>query len=150
MSQPSEQITEANKPSHEELEYYSDFDSELEDGSTASEEDMFLSIWYSSPPNFPTPYLCNWDFLDTERARKYIMKHFNLKNIKEGLRRYPDHSRDILYHNTFIDPDHFDSLQRYINKSIHKHNATFQIWSEHITRYSASDDLNPLLIICIL
>ena len=146
MSQPSEQITDANKSSHEDLEYYS----KSEEGSTTSEEDTFLSIQYPSLPNFPTPYLCNRDFLDSERARKYIMKHFNLKHIKEGLRRYPDLSRDILYHNTFVDPDHFDSLQCYINKSIHNHNATFQIWSEHIARYSASDNLNPLLIICVL
>ena len=78
------------------------------------------------------------------------MKHFNFENIKEGLQCYPDLSRDILYHNTFVDPDHFDSLQHYINKSIHNCNATFQIWLEHIARYTASDNLNPLLIICVL
>ena len=66
------------------------------------------------------------------------MKHFNLKNIKEGLQRYPDLSRDILYNNTIIDPDHFNSLQHYIQKSIRNRNVTFQIWSEHITRYNAS------------
>ena len=141
---------ELKKSSHEDSKHSSKPDIELEEGSTASEEDTFLSIWYPSSPNFPTPYLCNWDFLDSEWARKYITKHFNLENIKEGLWCYPDLSRDILYHNTFVDPDHFDSLQCYINKSIHKHNATLQIWSEHIARYSTSNDLNPLLIICVL
>ena len=88
--------------------------------------------------------------LITERARKYITKHFNLENIKEGLQCYPDLSRDILYHNTFVVPDHFDSLQCYITKSIHECNAALQIWSEHIARYIASDDLNPLLIFNVL
>ena len=118
MSQPLEGHSEIKKSSHEDSEYYSKSETKLEERSTASEEDTFLSIQYLSPPNFPTPYLHNQDFLDSERARKYIMKHFNLKNIKEGLQCYPDLSRDILYHNTFIDPDHFNSLQHYINKSI--------------------------------
>ena len=116
----------------------------------ASEDDMFLSIRFPSPPNFHTPYLPNRDFPDAERARRYITKHFNIENIREGLRRYPDLSKDILYHNTFIAPEHFKSLQHYINKSIRDHNATFQIWSEHITRYLVSDDLNPLLILNVL
>ena len=78
------------------------------------------------------------------------MTHFNLKNIKEGLQRYPDLSRDILYHNTFVVPDHFDSLQHYIQRSICEHNAALQIWSEHIARYISSDDLNPLPIYNVL
>ena len=78
------------------------------------------------------------------------MKHFNLENIKEGLQCYPDLSRDILYQDTFIDPDHFDSLQCHINKSICDCNATLQIWSEHIARYLTSDNLNPLMIFHIL
>ena len=57
---------------------------------------------------------------------------------------------DILYHNTFVAPDHFESLQCYINKSIRECNATLQIWSGQIARYIASDDLNPLLIFNIL
>ena len=150
MSQHSEQITRAKKLSHEDSENNSKPETELEEGSTASEDDTFLSIRFPSLPNFPTPYLHNWDFLDSERARGYIMKHFNLKNIKEGLQCYPDLSRDILYHNTFVDPDHFDSLQCYISKSIHERNATLQIWSEHIARYHTSDDLNPLLIFNVL
>ena len=135
MSQHLEHMTKAKKSPHEDSEDNSESETESEEGSMASEDDMFLSIRFPSPPNFPTPYLHNWDFLDSERARKYITKHFNLENIKEGLRHYPDLSRDILYHNTFIDPDHFSSLHRYINKSIHNHNATLQIWSEHIARY---------------
>ena len=146
MSQPLEHVTKAKKSSHEDLETNSELETESEEGSTASKADTFLSIRYPSPPNFPKPYLHNQDFLDSERARKYITKHFSLQNIKEGLRCYPDLSRDILYHNTFIVPDHFNSLQCYINKSIHECNAALQIWSEHIARYIASDDLNPLLI----
>ena len=145
MSQPSEQVTEAKKPSHEDSETNSRLEIELEEGSTASEDDTFLSIQFPSPSIFPKPYLCNWDFFDSKRARKYIMKHFNLENIKNSLWCFPDLSRDILYHNTFIVPEHFDSLQHYINKSIHEHNAALQIWSEHIARYTPSDDLNPLL-----
>ena len=150
MSQPSAQNTEAKKPSHDDLETSSESETESEEGSMASEEDMFLSIRFPSLPHFYTPYLRNQDFLDSERARKYIMKHFNLKNIREGLRCYPDLSRDILYHNTFVVPGHFESLQCYIKKSIRKRNATLQIWSEHIARYIASDDMNPLLIFNIL
>ena len=81
MSQPLEHISKAKKSSSDDLET----NSELEEGSTASEDDMFLSIQFPSPPNFSTPYLYNWDFLDSEKARKYITKHFNLENLKEVL-----------------------------------------------------------------
>ena len=128
MSQPLEHITEAKKLSHE------DSETKSEEGSMAAEDDMFLSIQYPSPLIFATPYLRNQDFLNSERARKYITKHFNLKNIKEGRQCYPDLCRDIIYHNTFVDPDYFDSLQHYINKSICDRNAALQIWSEHIAR----------------
>ena len=128
-------ITTSKKSSHIDLE------TESEEGSMASEDDTFLSIQFPSPPNFHTPYLHN---------RRYIMKHFNLKNIREGLRHYPDLLKDIIYHNTFIAPKHFESLQRYITRSIRDHNAALQIWSEHIARYLVSDDLNPLLTINIL
>ena len=47
MSQPLEQITKAKNSSHEELEYYSN----SEEGSTGSEEDTFLFVWYPSPPH---------------------------------------------------------------------------------------------------
>ena len=150
MSQHLEQDSAAEKSSHIDSETNSESETESEEGSMASEDDTFLSIRFPSPPNFHTPYLHNQDFLDAERARRYIMKHFNLENIREGLRHYPDLSKDIIYHNTFIALEYFESLQRYITKSIHDHNATFQIWSEHITRYLVSDDLNPLLTINIL
>ena len=82
----------------------------------ASEDDMFLSIQFPSPPNFHTLYLRNWDFLDTKRAGKYITKHFNIENIREGLQHYPVLSKDVIYHSTFIAPEHFESLQHYITK----------------------------------
>ena len=143
MSQPSEQVSVAKK-------YNSETVSESEEGSMASEDDMFLSIRFPSLPNFHTPYLCNWDFLDAERARRYITKHFNIKNIREGLQCYPDLSKDVIYHNTFIAPEYFESLQCYITKSIHDCNAALQIWSENIARYLVSDELNPLLMLNIL
>ena len=68
MSQLSEQITEPKKSSQDNSEYYS----ESEEGSTTSEEDTFLSIQYPSLPYFPTPYLCNWDFGDPDKALKSI------------------------------------------------------------------------------
>ena len=150
MSQPPEQDSVAKLSSHIDSETNSKSETKSEEGSMASEDDTFLSIWFPSPPNFHTLYLHNWDFLDTERARRYIMKHFNLENIREGLWCYPDLSKDVIYHNTFITPEHFESLQHYITRSIHNHNATLQIWSEHIARYLVSDDLNPLLTINIL
>ena len=150
MSQPSEHSSAAKKSSHDGSETNSELENKLEEGSTASEDDVFLSIRFPSPSYFPTPYLRNRDFLDAERARRYIMKHFNLENIKEGLRCYPDLSKDVIYHNTFIAPEHFESLQRYITRSIHNRNATLQIWSENIARYLVYTDLNPLLILNIL
>ena len=150
MSQPSEHITEEPQSSHEESEYNSNLGTESEERSTASEEDTFLSIQYPSPPFFPTPYLCNWDFLDSERALKYIMKHFNLETIHKGLQLYPDVLNDPIYYSTYINVDHFNSLQCYINKSICKCNAILQIWSEHIARYIASDNINPLIVTCIV
>ena len=150
MSQPLEHDSAAKKSSHNKSETSSESETELEEGSTASEDDTFLSIWFPSPPNFPTPYLRNQNFLDSKRARKYITKHFSLNNIKVRLQRYPDLTRDILYHNTFVVPDHFNSLQCYIHKSICEHNAALQMWSEHISKYIASDNLNPLLTINIL
>ena len=131
MSQHSEHISKAKKSSHNKLQH----STELEEGSTASEEDTFLSIWYPSPPFFQTPYLCNWDFQTSEWAVKYLTKHFNFEMIKDGLQHYPDLSKDPVYYSTFIDPDHFNNLQQYINKSIWDHNAHLQIWSEHIARY---------------
>ena len=150
MSQPLEHPSVAKKSSYDDSEINSKSETELEEESTASEDDVFLSIRFPSPPNFTTPYLHNWDFLDAKRARRYITKHFNLENIREGLHRYPDLSKDIIYHNTFVAPEHFESLERYITRSIHDHNAALQIWSENITRYLVYTNLNPLLILNIL
>ena len=102
MSQFSEQITKTTKSSHDKSEY----NSELEEGSTATEEDMFLSIWYPSLPFFPTPNLHHWDLGDPKKALKYIMKHFNLKTI-HNIQRFPNLSKDFIYSNTFIDSDCF-------------------------------------------
>ena len=85
MSQPSEMLSEDNKTSHDGSETHSELKTKLEESSMASENDVLLSIRFPSPPNFHTPYLHNWDFLDAGWARKYIMKHFNLENIREGL-----------------------------------------------------------------
>ena len=147
MSQASEHNPGAKKSSQNNSKTNSESETKLEEGSTASDEDMFLSIQFPSLPNFHTPYLRNRDFLDAERARKYITKHFNIENIREDLRRYSDLSKHIIYHNTFVTPEHFESLQCYINRSIRDRNAALQIWSEHIARYLVSDKLNPLLIL---
>ena len=146
MSQPSEWIPKAKQSSQND----SETNSKSEEGSMASEDDTFLSIRFPSPPNFHTPYLHNRDFLDAEHARKYITKHFNIENTREGLPHYPDLAKDVIYHSTFIAPEHFKSLQHYITRSIHDHNAALQIWSENIARYLVSDDLNPLLILNVL
>ena len=150
MSQLMEHDSTAKQSSQNDSESNSKSETESEEGPTAFEDDTFLSIQFPSPPNFHTPYLHNRDFLNAERARKYIMKHFNIENIREGLQRYPDLSKDVIYHNTFIAPEHFESLQHYIKKSIHDRNAALQIWSENIARYLVSDNLNPLLILNVL
>ena len=111
MSQHSEQVTEAKKSSHEDSESNSELETESEEGSMASEDDTFLSIQFPSPPNYPTPYLCNQDFQSSEQAMKFIMKHFNLGTIHDGFQRYPDLSKDPAHYNTFINPDHFNTLQ---------------------------------------
>ena len=149
MSQPLEQDTKAKKSSHAELEYHTDSDSELEE-STASEEDTFLSIWYPSPPHFPTPYLHNWDFGDPAKALKYIMKHFNLEVIHKSVKQFPNLSHDFIYSKTFVDPDFSLLLKCYINKSICDWNALLQKWLELQARYIKSDNINPLIIQCIL
>ena len=150
MSQPLEQDSMTDKSSQIDLETNSGLETKSEEGSMASEDDTFLSIRFPSLPNFHLPYLRNRDFLDAERERRYIMKHFDLENIREGLRRYPDLSKDVIYHNTFVAPEHFKSLQHYIISSIHDRNAALQIWSENIARYLVYTDLNPLLILNIL
>ena len=131
------------------LEHHSDMETESEEGTTASEDDTFLSIWYPALLNFPTAYLHNWDFIDSMRVKKYLMKHFHIEAIRDSLCSYPNHLNDLIYYNMYIRPDCFNQLQCFINQSIVKHNA-FQKWSEHIARYCDLDSLNPLLITCIL
>ena len=150
MSLILEHVSEDNKPSHQESEYNSNLDSESEEGSTASKEDMFLSIWYPSPPYFPSPYLRNWDLRDPKKALEYITKHFNLETIHKSVKQFPYLSHDFIYSNTFVDPDHFILLQHYINKSIRECNAYLQKWLELHSRYIASEEINPLIVTCIL
>ena len=133
-------ISEDKKPSQD----------KLEEESTAFEGDMFLSIWYPSPPNFPTPYLCNWDFGDKQKALKYITKHFNLKLIHRSVKLFPDLSNNFIYSNTFVDPTCFSTLKHYTSKSIHDQNALLQKWLALQSRYIISDDMNPFIIYCIL
>ena len=121
MSLILEHVSKDNKPSQQE--------SESEEGSTTSEEDRFLSIQYSSLPNFPKPYLHNWDFRDPDKALKYITKHFNFKAVSKCLWSFPNLSLDPLY-NTFVDPSCYKLLQCYIDKSIYDHNAYVQRWLE--------------------
>ena len=96
MSLILEHVSKDNKPSHQESEYNSNLDSESEEGSTASKEDMFLSIWYPSPPNFPTPYLHNQEFRDPDKALRYIMKNFNFETVIKSLQSFPNFSADPL------------------------------------------------------
>ena len=62
-------------------------------------------------PNFPTPYIHNQDFGDTDKALKYIMKVFNLQVIHNSLLAFPTLSRDIVYYGTYIDSDRFTTKQ---------------------------------------
>ena len=146
MSIISEHVSKDKKPSHEELEYYS----KLEEGSTTLEEDMFLSIQYPSPPNFPTPYLYNQDFRHPDKVLKYITKYFNLKTIHRSLKSFPDLSLDFIYSNTFVDPTCDSLLQCYINKSICDQNALLQKQLELQARYITSDEINSFIIQYIL
>ena len=111
MSQPLEQCAKAKKASHEESEDTSNSDSESEEGSTASEEDTFLSIWYPSLPYLPTAYLCNQDFSSSEEALRYIMKHFKLEMIQESVKDFPNLSKNFIYSNNYVDPDCFTLLK---------------------------------------
>ena len=82
MSLIMEHNSKDKKSSQQELEYYSNSNSNMEEGSTTSEEDMFLSIQYLSP------YLHNWDFRDPDRALKYIMKNFNFEIVIKCLQSF--------------------------------------------------------------
>ena len=100
MSQPSEQISVAKQYN---LETNSESETESEEGSTASEDDTFLSIQFPSPPNFHTPYLRNWDFGDSDKALKYITKNINYETVIKSLWSFPNLSGDPLYYHTFVD-----------------------------------------------
>ena len=127
MSQPSEPNPEANQSSHDDSETSSKSETKSEGGSTPPEHDVFLSIWYPSPPFFPTPYLCTWDFLNAKKAIQYKMKHFNQKTIHQGLILYPNLPLNPIYYSTYIKPDSFLPLQCHIQNSIDQWNAHVQI-----------------------
>ena len=106
-----EQDSKCVESSHQSMEYHSDADgSKSEEASTESEDNVFASIWYPSPPPakkfplcFPKPYLCNWDFRDSDQALKYIMKHFNPELIHKSLKFFPDLSHNFIYSITYVD-----------------------------------------------
>ena len=141
MSLILEHVSEDKKPSHEESEHHSDSDSESKEGSTTSEEDTFLSIWYPSLPNFPTPY---------DKALKYITKNFNCETVIKGL------SHSLISHSTHSIITHLLTLLVInsniicIDKSIYNCNALLQKWLELQARYFLSDKINPFIIQCIL
>ena len=150
MSYHMEHDSENDESSQKDTEYHSESGStKLEEGSTASEEDTFLSIWYPSPPSFPTPYLHNWDFRDSDQTLEYIMKPFNLESVHNSLKKFPDLSNDFIYSNIYIDSHQFTQLQCYINKSIHNQNAFLQRWLALHARYSTTG-INPFILQCIL
>ena len=127
MSQPLDLKTEAKQPSHVKSKSDSEMETELEDKSTASEADVFCSIRFPAPPFFPKPYLHNWDSINFLQAEKYKMKHFNPEMIHNSLQLYPDHSKDFIYYNTYVNVAHFTSLQHHIDLSIQTHNACLQL-----------------------
>ena len=122
MSQPLAHTTEA-KPSHMQLESSSEEDTELEEGTTASEDDVFSSIQYPAPHLFPNSYLQNWNFINSNAAKKYIKRFFNSEAIHRSLKDYPDHSKNFIYFNTYIHIACFTSLQCHTYQSI---NSTSQ------------------------
>ena len=71
-----EQVSKCAESSQQSMEYHSDTDdTKLEEASTASDDDVFASIQYPSPPpvknfplHFPKPYLHNRDFKDSDQA----------------------------------------------------------------------------------
>ena len=76
---------------------------ELEEGSTTSENDVFPSIWYPLPHKFPTIYLHHQDFRDSDQALRYITRYFNCKTIHQSLKSFPNLSKDFIYSNTYVD-----------------------------------------------
>ena len=140
--------------SHKITEYHSNTDgTESEEASTASDDDVFTSIWYPSPLpakkfplGFPKPYLQNQDFKDSDQALRYIMRYFNCEMIHQSLKSFPDLYNDFIYSNTYVETHHFNSLQHYINKSIQDQDAK---WLELLARHSTSAP-NPSIIQCVL
>ena len=144
-----EYVSKNDESSQNDTEYHSESGSELEEGTTASEEDTFLSIQYPSLPHFPTPYLHNWDSRDSDQALKCITKHFNPESITKSLKSFPDLSHNFISSNTFVDPTQSTLLEHYIQKSILDHNAFVQKQLELQVRYSISD-INHFILQCIL
>ena len=153
MLDSTEQDTKVAESSHENTEYLSDVDdTESEEASTESDNDVLASIQYPSPPpvknfplHFPKPYLHNQDFKDSNQALRYIMKHSNPEMIHHSLWQFPDLRNNLIYSNTYVDTNHFIQLQHYIKKSIHNWDAK---WLELYVRYSSST-LNPYIVQCI-
>ena len=143
MSHSMEHDSEHAETSHNSKEYHSDADGcESEEASTESEDNVFASIWYpslppakKSPLYFPKPYLHNQDFRDSNQALKYIKRYFNHEMIHQSLQSFPSLSKDFIYFNTYMETNHFDLLQFYINKSIWDRNAK---WVKLLARYSTS------------
>ena len=151
MSHQLDYNSEIDESSQTPTEYHSEEeDTESEHGTTESEsENMFGDIQYSALHYFPDPYLCHWNFRDTNHALRYIMKTFNWVKRQEDLRHFPDLLKDFIYYNTYIDTLHFTKLQQFIQKSIIDHNnALVQKWLELQARYSTSD-LNPFIIVSL-
>ena len=118
MSHSKEQDSGCAESSQTDTEYHSNVDStESEEASTASDDDVFASIWYPSLPwaknfplRFPKPYLCNQDFKDSDQALRYIMKYFNLQTIHQSLKSFPRLYNDFIYSNTYVETHRFNSL----------------------------------------
>ena len=150
MSYSTEQDSECAESSHNSIEYHSNTDGfKLEEASTASDDDVFTSIWYPSLPSmknfplcFPKPYLHTWDFKDSNQALRYITKYFNCQIIHQSLKSFPNLYNNFIYSNTCMETHHFDSLQHYI-----------QDWDakqlELHARYFTSTP-NPYIVQCIL
>ena len=155
MEHSMEQDSKCTESSHKSTEYHSNTDgSESEEASTASDDDVFTSIWYPSLPpaknfplHFPKPYLWNQDFKDPNQALKYIKRYFNHETIHQSLKVFPNLTKDFIYANTYVDSHCFNSLQRYINKSIQDRDAA---WLELHVRYNSVSAPNPYIVQCIL
>ena len=122
MSHSTEQESENAESSHWNIEYHFDADdTKLEKASTASDNDVFASIWYPSLPAtknlplcFSKPYLHHQDFKDSDQALRYIMRYFNCQTIHQSLKSFPNLYNDFIYSNTYVETHCFDSLQHYI------------------------------------